>query len=99
MTGGQGKWAPKLTFEERCGYYFAFLIGVDKSIIARASGLNRGTVTRLVNRHYRAYDEVHLKYDELGLDTFRERYWTQSIRDRVAAALAQAAAPPAAPGV
>jgi hypothetical protein len=84
--GGIGKWAPKLTFEERCGYYFAFLMGTPRPIIVLASGLNRGTVVRLTNRKYRAYGEVHLKLDELGQDVFRERYWTQDIRDRLAAA-------------
>jgi hypothetical protein len=86
MTGGQGKWAPKLTFEERCGYYFAYTTGISKEAIAAVSGLNRGTVTRLVNRRYRAYAGVHQKYDELGADAFREAYYSPAL----AAALAQA---------
>jgi hypothetical protein len=99
MTVGQGKYAPKFTFEERCGFYYAFLLGTPREIIVLASGLNRGTVTRLTNRRYKAYASVHQKFDELGLSAFREAYWTQSIRDRLAAARAQAAAPPAVPGV
>jgi hypothetical protein len=97
--GGTGKYAPKLTFEQRCGYYFAFLMGTPRPIIVLASGLNRGTVVRLTNRKYRAYDEVHLKFDELGQDVFRERYWTQDIQDRLAAAGAQVAAAASGAGV
>jgi hypothetical protein len=85
-------WAAKLTFEERCGFYYAHLDGVDRDIIAIASGLHRSTVTRLTNRSYTAYGEIHLKFDELGANVFRERYWTKDIQDRLAAARAQVAA-------
>jgi hypothetical protein len=96
--GGTGKWAPKLTFEERCGFYYAFLLGIPREVIVRASGLNRGTVVRLTNRKYKAYGEVHLKFDELQSDAFRERYYTPEIVARLAAAQPPAPAP-AAPGV
>jgi len=95
--GGTGKFAPKLTFEQRCGFYYAHLIGIDREWIVLASGMDRSTVTRLTNRRYRAYGGIHRKFDELGLETFREQYWTQDIRDRLAAAGAQAAGPAAGP--
>jgi hypothetical protein len=84
--GGTGKWAPKLTFEERCGFYYAYTIGVSKETIAAASGLNRGTVTRLINPRYRAYAEVHRKYGELGADAFREAYYPPALAARLAQA-------------
>jgi hypothetical protein len=88
--GGTGKWAPKLTFEERCGFYYAFLSNIPRETIVAASGLNRGTVVRLTNRRYKAYSSVHQKFDELGLDAFREAYWTPALAARLAAAQVQA---------
>jgi hypothetical protein len=95
--GGTGKWAPKLSFEERCGFYYASIIGIEKGVIVLASKLDRGTITRLISRRYKAYSSVHQRFDELGLDKFREAYWTPTIQQRVVAAQAQAA--PAAGGV
>ena len=97
--GGTGKYAPKLTFEERCGFYYASVIGTPRDWIELASGLNRGTVVRLTNRKYRAYAGIHRKFDELGQDAFREAYWTKAIQDRLAAAGAQVAGPASGVGV
>lgn len=87
-VGGWGQFAAKLTFEERCGYYYASLIGVPRSAIVKATGLNRGTVLKLTSRKYRDYEEVHLKFDELRVAAFKDRYYTPTIKNRCAAAIA-----------
>lgn len=96
---GIGKWAPKLTFEERCGFYYAFTLGVPREVIVRASGLNRGTVMRLVNRKYKAYARVHRIFDEIGAIEFHNRYYTKELKDRLAAAWPQPPGPAAGAGV
>lgn len=87
-VGGWGQFAAKLTFEERCGYYYASLLGVPRSAIVKATGLNRGTVLKLTSRKYKDYGEIHLKFDELKGEEFCNRYYTTLIKNKCTVAVA-----------
>lgn len=94
--GGIGKFAPKLTFEDRCGYFYAALIKTPTNVLALASGMNHGTISRLANIHSGAYRNIHAHFEALGREEFRNRYFSKAIIDRVAAAQLQVAAHPEA---
>jgi hypothetical protein len=73
------KFSPKLTFDQRCAYYLAFQMGASQDDIAGASGLDRSCVKRLVDKNYKAYFDVKMKYAELGPEQFKARFWDSSL--------------------
>jgi len=99
-VGGKGKFAPKLTHEERCGLYYASKIGVEDWILYKIANIHRSSLTRLLDGHS-AYKYVHQEYEELGEEKFGERYYSEWLQEKITAtrAEAQAAAPPAGPTV
>jgi len=83
---GTGKFAPKLTFEERCGLYYAGKIGIPDWAILKVAKIHRSSLTRLLDGKHKAYLEVREKYQSLGHEEFGHRYYTEELQQRIAAA-------------
>jgi len=86
--GGHGKFKPKLTFEERCGLFIASKLGIPDHQILAASGMNRSSVTRLLDGGGKAYKNVRDEYERLGEAEFRAKYYTEEMKMRLATAAA-----------
>lgn len=84
MTNGQtGKFAAKLTFEERCAALACVVYGVSRPIVAAAFSINRRTVTHIVNEHSAHYKDTRKKLKELGKDEFIKEYLTESVAVKI----------------
>lgn len=80
MTNGRtGKFASKLTFEERCAVLACVVYGVSRPIVAAAFSINRRTVTHVCNEHSIHYKDTRKKLKELGKEEFIKEYLTESV--------------------
>lgn len=78
-----GRFASKLTFEERCSVLAAWAVGVNRRLLAVAFGIDRRTVSHVYNRQSPHYKDVRAEYDKLGKDKFIERYLTEDVRNKI----------------
>ena len=86
--GGTGKFAAKMTFEDRCGVFFASRVGVPDWALLAISGMGRSSVTRLLDEDSVSYRNVHEEYKNMGHEAFGEKYYTPEIRERFEALVA-----------
>lgn len=72
------KFAPKLSFAERCEVMAFYLSGYKVPALAAAFGLHRRTVSSIVNRNARYYQDVTEEFDKRGRDDFVRTYLTEA---------------------
>lgn len=81
------KYAPKLTYVERCEALALAMSGdLDRRQIAAAYGINRATMAYIVNKSSPHYKDVRKEYHELGHDRFLRQYMTPAVIERYMAA-------------
>lgn len=79
-----GRFASKLTFNERCSVLAAFLYGVNRRVLSLAFGINRRTVTHIYNPNSPHYKATRQELERLGKDRFIERYLTEDVVKKIA---------------
>ena len=75
--GDKSRFAPKLTFDERCAWfalYHSFPDKVSVADIAEAAGISDPVASALVNKHHRRYQNVKREYKKLGLSAMNDKY-------------------------
>ena len=63
--GDKSRFAPKLTFDERCAWFALYHSNPDKvsiSDIAEAAGISDPVASALLNIHHRRYKNVKVEY-------------------------------------
>lgn len=79
------KYAPKLSFVERCAVYAYWKAGVERRLLAVTFGINRGTVNFIVTPSSPHYKNVRKEFQELGLEQFGRTYmsdeWDAKIKE------------------
>lgn len=80
------KYAPKLSFVERCQVLALMLSNLDRRIVGAAYGINRGTVSYIVNEASPHYKDVRRELKDHGLDRFLAKYLTPVALERYAGA-------------
>lgn len=83
MRSYQGKYSPKLTFDERCGILAAFKKGIGRRLLAATFDLDRRTVSHLYNSASPHYRRVREELKRLGDEEFIERYLTEDIMNKI----------------
>lgn len=81
-----GRFAPKLSFADRCSILAAVTAGVPRQVVAVAFGVNRRTITHIANRYSPSYKSVRDEYDRLGEQEFGAVYLTAAVREKLAIA-------------
>lgn len=79
------KFAPKLSFEQRCEVMAFYLAGFKIPALAAAFGLHRRTVSSIVSRNARYYKDVIEEFDRRGADDFKRVYLTEEGAKKLAA--------------
>jgi hypothetical protein len=77
------KYAPKMTFEERCQALAAYKAGIVKQYIATTFGINVSTLGYIIQPHSKLYRKVRKEYEDLGHERFLAQYYTSSVRERI----------------
>jgi hypothetical protein len=78
--------------EEACGFFFAGVCrGASPQLIAHVTGMNVGTIRKLLSKTIRKYVGIKKEFQERGEREFGETYYTVEIIER----LKKAHAPPA----
>lgn len=80
------KFSPKLEFDERCAILALSKSGVIRDLLSTAFGVDRRTVSHIVNPQSPHYKEVRKEYARLGHEEFVKKYVTEEISLRIAAA-------------
>lgn len=81
-----GKFKPKLDFNERCSILALVMSGVDRRVVAVAFGVDRRTVGHVVNKQSVHYKDVRREYARMGHDAFVAAHLTEQAALKVAAA-------------
>jgi hypothetical protein len=80
------KFAPKLSFVDRCSVFAFWKAGIERRTLAAAFGINRGTVNYIVTPSSPHYKNVRKEFKDLGVDEFMRRYLTEEWAQKVEAA-------------
>lgn len=78
-----GRFAPKLTHEQRCSILAAVIMGHPREAVAHAFGVNRRTITHICNRSSPSYKSVRDEYDRHGKAEFLRMFLTDEVRNKV----------------
>jgi len=70
------KFAPKLTFDQRCTALALDKVSVHRNIIAELFGVDRRTVSHICNAHSTHYRSVRDHYKRMGHEAFITEYVT-----------------------
>lgn len=68
------KYAPKLSFFDRCCLFGFHKLGITAPVLAEAFGLNRSTVRYIIRPASKHYKPVRKEWAELGEEAFNKRY-------------------------
>ncbi len=90
---GVTTFAPKLSMEDRCSILALSLSGINKHLLARAFGIDRRTVSHIVNTSSPKYKGVMDEYRRLGHKEFCAKYITENAALKVKAAAEEKAEP------
>lgn len=85
MSWDREKFAPKLSYQQRCEVLALHHSGISRDLLSRAYGIDRRTVTHIYNPKSAHYREVRQEFLGLGAVAFSEKYVTQHVMDRVLA--------------
>lgn len=80
-----GKFAPKLSEDERCAVLALVKSGIRRDVVAEAFSLDKRTVGHIANDASGRYKTVRAKYKNEGHDEFIAKYLTEDVARRVAA--------------
>jgi hypothetical protein len=83
----QGKFAPKLSFAQRCEILVMLRAGIGRATLAKAYGINRRTITHIESPASPHYKNVREELVRLGPDEFRAQYLTEDGAKRVRKAM------------
>lgn len=85
MSCDRTKFAPKLTFHQRCEILAMHHAGISRELLAKAYNIDRRTVTHIYNSTSEHYRDVRRQQLELGQAAFQKKYLTQDVLDKVLA--------------
>lgn len=68
------KFAPQLTFDQRCAALALVHSNVVRSVVAAAFGVDRRTISHIATEGSRHYKDVRAELKRIGLDAFVEKY-------------------------
>lgn len=92
----RGRFAPKLSFAQRCEILALYKQGVSRKVLADAFGVDRRTVTHIYNTASPHYKEVRAEFNRLGIDDFKATYLTEEGVKKVTTAVHAASLDPPA---
>lgn len=78
------KFAPKLSFDERCSVLALVRANVSRKIVSEALGIDRRTVGHITNETSLHYRNVRQEYKRIGHDDFIAKYVTEEVARKVA---------------
>lgn len=78
-----GKFAPKLSQQERCSILAASKYGVTRNVVAAAFDIDRRTVTHICSDNSPHYRSVRDEYSRLGHQDFFKLYLTPDVIKKV----------------
>ena len=79
----KGKFAPKLSFAQRCAILYLSTQGADSYKLAETFGIDPRTVGRMVNPDSPRYKDVRDEFSRLGPEEFKAKYYTEAIHDKM----------------
>lgn len=98
FPASQGKFAPKLTYEQRCEVLALHHLGVPRNVLVESYGIDRRTIAHIISKNSIHYRNVRAKFAELGKDAFMQKYLNEGVKARIAGAIKKIETPlPAAP--
>jgi hypothetical protein len=80
-----GKYAPKLSFEQRCEVLGLWRLGYTRESLSRIYGVDRRTITHVYNQQSPHYKNVRVELLRMGLDNFLAKYVTPEVQARAQA--------------
>jgi hypothetical protein len=80
---GSTKFAPQLTFDQRCEILGLHRIGYNADALAEAYGVDRRTITHIHNAKSTRYKNVRAEEKGIGPQLFIEKYVTPEVRAHV----------------
>lgn len=83
MGGSDGKFKAKLDFAERCSALAAVRAGIKKDVVAAAFGVDRRTISHMVNPYSKHYKQLRDEEKKLGPDEFKLRYFDEKTLIRI----------------
>lgn len=99
FTKNDGRFAAKLSEDQRCSILALVRNGVKQELAARAFGVDQRTVAHIANNHSPKYKAVRAAYNNLGHEAFTARYLTEDTARMVAAAAPEPAQQRVNPGL
>ena len=85
-----GKFASKLSAEERCAVLAVSKVGIPRPLVAAAFGIDRRTVSNIVLDHSPHYKETRKRYKQMGHEAFISEFITTDVLKRIKEAKATA---------
>lgn len=76
VTESRDKYAPKLSFSDRCAALGLIRLGYTRDVVSRVFDLSVRTVARMTSRNQPAYQSVRRELEGLGDDEFIAKYVT-----------------------
>lgn len=86
------KFTAKLDFSQRCAILALVRSNIQRNVVAAAFSVDRRTVGHICNDSGPHYKEVRRRFNEMGLEAFRETYLREDIVEAVAKAATTAEA-------
>lgn len=86
LLAKNSRYAPKMSFADRCAVLAAYHAGIVKSVLSEAYGINISTVEYIVAPNSSHYRNVRKERADLGPERFRAEYMTEEQVSRIMAA-------------
>jgi hypothetical protein len=77
-----GKYAPKLSFQQRCEVLGLYKLGYTRESLSRMYGVDRRTITHVYNQLSPHYKNVRVELLRMGQPEFLAKYITDEVRAR-----------------
>lgn len=87
-----GRFAPVLSYDQRCAALALVHSNVVRSVIAAAFGVNRRTISHIANESSIHYRDVRAEYKSMGHEAFLKKYLREEHVQAVARAASKSAA-------
>lgn len=84
-----GKFAPKLTFAQRCEVLALHRMGCTREVLAKMFHLDRRTVTHIQNPASPRYNNVREEEKRMGRENFIKKYVTEESQRKMLAIMAE----------
>ena len=83
LASGDGKFQAKLDFKLRCNAFAAVLAGIKKDIVASAFGIDRRTISHMVNPQSKHYKRLREEVNKMGPQAFKLQYFDEETLERI----------------